>query len=302
MKRKLLIIGFGSAGQRFAKIIKEKFRNIDIFVLTKQKNIRFNKISNLSEIKNLNPNFIIISSPTKLHFDHLKFVNNIFRNKKIFVEKPLFHKLKNIKNIKNNISVGFNMRNLKIIKFLKEFIKKNKKKIYEISFINHSYLPNWRKNIDYRNSSSAKKKYAGGVILDCSHEIDLAKWTLGEIDLFYVSKSKNSKLKIDTEDNCKIYGKHKRIKIFIDLNYYSIQKYRKINVFGENFKMCVDLIAANVLIYKNSKIFKKKFDVNDLNNSYYLELKYFLTNKKNFLTNYNSALSTQKFIQQIIDF
>ena len=206
MKRKILIIGFGSAGQRFAKIIKEKFQNTEILILTKQKNIQFNTISNLSEIRKLNPEFIIISSPTKFHFKHLKFINKVFKNKKIFVEKPLFHKFKNIKNIKNNIFVGFNMRNLNIIKFLKQFIRKNKNKIYEINFINHSYLPSWRKNIDYRKSSSAQKKYAGGVILDCSHEIDLAKWILGDIDLDYVSKSKNSDLKINTEDNCKIFG------------------------------------------------------------------------------------------------
>ena len=295
MKRKILIIGFGSAGQRFAKIIKEKFQNTEILILTKQKNI-------LSEIRKLNPEFIIISSPTKFHFKHLKFINKVFKNKKIFVEKPLFHKFKNIKNIKNNIFVGFNMRNLKIIKFLKQFIRKNKNKIYEINFINHSYLPSWRKNIDYRKSSSAQKKYAGGVILDCSHEIDLAKWILGDIDLDYVSKSKNSDLKINTEDNCKIFGKHKKISVSIDLNYYSIQKQRKINVYGKNFKMSANLVAANILIYKNKKVFKKKFNINDMNKSYYLELKYFFKNKKNFLTNYNSALSTQKFIQQIVDF
>ena len=37
------------------------------------------------------------------------------------------------------------MRILKIIKFLKSIIYSNKSKINEIEFINHSYLPDWRK-------------------------------------------------------------------------------------------------------------------------------------------------------------
>ena len=49
------------------------------------------------------------------------------------------------------------MRILKIIKFLKSIIYSNKSKINEIEFINHSYLPDWRKNINYSRSSSAKE-------------------------------------------------------------------------------------------------------------------------------------------------
>ena len=66
--------------------------------------------------------------------------------------------------------------------------------------------------------------------------------------------------------------------------------------------MSVNLVAADVLIYRNKKVLKKRFNINDMNKSYYSQLKYFFKNKKDFLTNYNSALSTQKFIQQIIDF
>ena len=39
-----------------------------------------------------------------------------------------------------------------------------------------SFLPNWRNNINYKNSNSAKKKLGGGVALELSHEIDLANY------------------------------------------------------------------------------------------------------------------------------
>ena len=158
MKRKLLIIGYGSAGRRFANITKKNFKNLDINILTKQKKIDFKVIKSIQSIKKLNPDYIIISSPTKFHFHHLQLVNKFFKGKRILIEKPLYSELKNLKNVKNKIFVGYNLRNLKIIQFLKSVIFQNKTKIYDINFINHSYLPSWRKNVTYQKSSSAKKK------------------------------------------------------------------------------------------------------------------------------------------------
>jgi len=302
MRRKLLIIGYGSAGRRFATIAKKNFKNLDINIFTKQKKIGFKIIERIEDIKKFNPDYIIISSPTKFHFHHLLLVNKFLKGKIILIEKPLYSELKNLKNVKNKVFVGYNLRNLKIIQFLKSVIFYNKTKIYDINFINHSFLPSWRKNISYQKSSSAKKKYGGGVILDCSHEIDLARWMIGKIDILSVQSSKKSKLKIETEDNCKIIGKHKNINISIDLNYYSIHKKRKIYLLGDNLKIIVDLVSFKVLIIKKGKKIIKKFNKNEIKNSYFLELQDLFSNREKNLTNYKSALITQKFIQNIQDF
>ena len=302
MKKKLLIIGFGSSGRRFANIARKNFKNLNINILTKQKKIGFKIVKNIESVKKLNPDYIIISSPTKFHFHHLLLVNKFLKGKRILIEKPLYSELKNLKNVKNKVFVGYNLRNLKIIQFLKSVIFYNKTKIYDINFINHSFLPSWRKNVSYQKSSSAKKKYGGGVILDCSHEIDLARWMIGKIDILSVQSSKKSKLKIETEDNCKIIGKHKNINISIDLNYYSIHKKRKIYLLGDNLKIIVDLVSFRVLIFKKGKKIIKKFNKNEIKNSYFLELQDLFSNKEKNLTNYKSALITQKFIQNIQDF
>ncbi len=299
MKKKLLIIGYGSSGRRFANIAKKKFSGIEIFILSQQKKIRFNTIKKISDIKSVNPNFIIICSPTKLHFDQLKKINSLFRNRRILIEKPLFDKFKKINKINNKVFVGFNLRTLKIIKFVKSFIRKNKNKIYDVYFLNHSYLPNWRKNIDYQKSSSAKKKFGGGVILDCSHEIDLVRWMIGDVKIINVLKSKKSNLNIDTEDNCKIFAKNKRSSIIIDLNYYSFFKKRVIFINGYNFNLKADLLNSRITILKKNKKIIKKFNKKDIQESYFKELKDLLMNKNQNLTNYNSALLTQKLIQKI---
>ena len=302
MKKKLLIIGYGSAGRRFATITKKNFKNLDINILTKQKKIGFKVINSLESIKILNPDYIIITSPTKFHFKDLNFINKYFERKNILVEKPLFHTLKNLKKIKNKIFVGYNMRNLEIIKYLKSIIEKKRKKIQYIEFINHSYLPNWRKNIDYKQSSSAKKNFGGGVILDCSHEIDLATWLIGKIKILFVKKSKKSNLKIETEDNCVVLGKQKNTSVKIDLNYTSLKKKRMIILNGKDFKFIIDLITFKIILFKNKKKKIKQFKKKQIEKSYFFELKNFLYNNKRELVSYSSALKTQETIYQIQNF
>ena len=43
------------------------------------------------------------------------------------------------------------------------------------------YLPEWRKNTDYRKGVSARQDLGGGVLLELSHEIDYIQWIFGEI-------------------------------------------------------------------------------------------------------------------------
>ena len=261
--------------------------------MTRQKKIGFNTINEISDIKSINPQFIIICSPTALHFDQLKKLILYSKNKRILIEKPLFDKFKKIKN-NNKVFVGYNLRILKIVKFVKSFIRKNKNNIYDIYFINHSYLPHWRKNINYQNSSSAKRKFGGGVILDCSHEIDLVRWMMGEVEILKVFKSKNSKLNIETEDNCKVFAKNKKSNIIIDLNYYSLSKKRKILISGHNFNLRADLVNSEVIIVKKNKKIIKKFNKKEIQESYFKELEGLIINKNQNLTNYHSAILTQK--------
>ena len=75
-----------------------------------------------------------------------------------------------------------------------------------------------------------------------------------------------------------------------------------INIFGDNLRVNIDLISAKSLIVKNKKIITKKFDKNELNNTYYLELKDFLRRREKNLIKYNSALKTQKLIQEVQSF
>ena len=73
MKKKVLIIGFGSIGKKHAKILK-KFKDISkIYILTKQSCNTYNKIKNISEVNKINPDYILICSRTSDNFKYLSY-------------------------------------------------------------------------------------------------------------------------------------------------------------------------------------------------------------------------------------
>ena len=67
-----LIIGYGSVGQKHAKILKKL--NCEIAVLTKQKKIPFKIIKDKKEVINYNPDYIIISNNTSNHIEYTNFL------------------------------------------------------------------------------------------------------------------------------------------------------------------------------------------------------------------------------------
>ena len=251
---KVVIIGYGSAGRRHARLINKYFKKTEIHILTNQKIKKFNSFKNLEEIRKINPDYIIIASETINHLSQLKYLENNFKNKKILIEKPLFHKLSNLTFKKNNIFINYNLRFNPYIQRLKKFL--NKKKIYDLKLITISYLPNWRKNISYKKNYSVDKSKGGGVILDLSHDIDLIITLFDKIIINHVSFGKKSDLTRNSEDFLCLYATSNKVNISLDVNYYSRNELRLILVDGKNFSLNIDLRNNIFKLFKNNKVYK----------------------------------------------
>ena len=290
---KVLIIGFGSIGERHFDILNKS--NNDIRVITRRNKQRIKKINfNSSEIKNFNPDYIIISSPTENHFNHLKKINKIVSRKIILVEKPLFHKsYKNKITLKNRVFVGFNMRFNPIILFLKKYFLKKNSQVLSVNSYCGSYLPNWRINVPYNKSSSASPK-GGGVLRDLSHEIDFLSWIFGNIKISNVNSFKLSKLKIQSKDFANISGFCKNTYFNLMLNYFSKISHRYLIIDCDDETLHVDLIKKNIKFYKvkSKKTLKWSYD---RNKSYELMHRSILNYDFANLCSYNQATKYLKF-------
>ena len=235
---KVLIVGFGSIGQRHYKILKKYKLAKNILVYSKRQ-ISIKKISKIEDSIQFDPDLIIISSTTSTHLKFLKFFEKNFYNKKILIEKPLFANYKKINLIKNKIYIGYNLRYDPIVQFLKKKLKNEK--IYSVNVINYSYLPNWRIGRKYQNTSSAKKKDGGGVLRDLSHEIDFVQWIFGNMNIKYYNNNKISDLKINTDDNLLIHASSKKVKdIIIIINFFSKNTKRMIYINGNKLSIDAD--------------------------------------------------------------
>ncbi|EOI6145762.1 Gfo/Idh/MocA family protein [Campylobacter coli] len=262
---KVLIIGFGSIGKKHFLALNELGFLVDIlsksyeFSHFEGKNFRLFK--DLEELNLQDYDLFIIANITTSHFKTLEFLDQNVKEKIILVEKPLFQKdLEFIPSNNNQIYIAYLLRFHPMIQDLKQLI--NKKEVYFAKFICNSYLPNWRK-LDYRQNYSAKKELGGGVMLDLSHEIDLAFYFFKELSLKFSQNLKISELEITSDDFTFLALSAKNTSIHIELDYFSKLTQRKILFHTKENSFEADLVHNRLNIYDKTNNFKSKTYEND---------------------------------------
>lgn len=66
------------------------------------------------------------------------------------------------------------------------------------------HISGWR-SVDYRESVSARRALGGGAVLELSHEVDYARWVLGEVRASSARVATVSDLDIDVEDTAELW-------------------------------------------------------------------------------------------------
>ena len=139
MIKKAAVLGFGSIGQKHSKILSNLLGKKNVYVLSSQKNIPFNRLKSFNDIYNLDPDYLVIASNTSLHYHHLKNIDSNLFKKVVLVEKPIFEEKKDIKLRNNKYLIGYNLRLHPLINLLKKELKNEK--IYTVNINCFSYLP-----------------------------------------------------------------------------------------------------------------------------------------------------------------
>jgi predicted dehydrogenase len=243
---KVLVIGFGSIGQRHTRILKEI--GCQVGVLSRS-NIDF--IPNFQDIKvalrDFQPEYVVIANQTN---EHLRSIEDLIANGfsgHLMIEKPLFHELSKVpSNSFNKTAVAYNLRSHILLKKLKEFLK-NAGQLITANIYVGSYLPNWRVNKDYTQSYSAKK--SGGVLRDLSHELDYVFWLFGTWRRLTASGGTLSDLEIDSGDAYTVLMETKHCPLVsIHMNYLDRTPRREILVNTQKHTIRVDLVKNIIAI------------------------------------------------------
>ena len=244
MKNKVLIIGYGSSGQRYYKLIKKKYPNTIVKIFSNFSENRKNFIK-FNKIKEFKPHITLFCNPCTMR---IKFLDLIKIFKIVFFEKPLASNLNDGKKIhylkKNNqkFYVGYNLRYYNRLLFVNKIFRSLVGIVYSFNCESGYFLPNWRMK-NYLKSVSAQRKLGGGAILEMSHEIDYISWIFGKNFELKHYKLNSKILNINVEDNVKIiFDFNKKILGSLSLDFLSYKKKRFLIINGSKGSLKADLI------------------------------------------------------------
>ena len=289
--RKILICGLGSIGRRYLRVINKNWPDLKIAVLRSGYGVSCDEInlidyqtSNLRESIEWGPEAAIISSPANLHVEQAL----ILGKSKVpcLIEKPLgtgyedFEKLEELIHISESVPmvVGYILRHDPCATFVKEKLEENLLgKVVEADFHCGSWLPKWRPDIDYLKSVSASKELGGGVLLELSHEIDIANWLLGPIKLNYANLKSSGLLPVDVEDRANLVAENSDgIQISIRINFCSEPSTRKIIIRGEKGEISWDIVLSKLEIKNDHNVIYQCKNKIDRDSLLLIQIKHFL--------------------------
>jgi len=257
---RVLIIGYGSIGQRHRSVLESM--GCEVAVLSSRDIDHPRVFKDLSDaLKQWQPSYIVVANRTSEHHKTVQSLSNLGFAGNLLIEKPLFHQSTNFpSNTFSKVLVGYNLRFHSLLKQLKNYLDGRE----VVSTIIHTgqHLSSWRAGSPYRESYSSKSEEGGGVLRDLSHEIDYTTWLFGPWTALTSLGGKFSALDISSEDVFSILMKTNRCPLVsIHLNYVDRPGKRHITVNTTEETFEVDLVNNTFSV--DGEIEEISFDRNE---------------------------------------
>jgi predicted dehydrogenase len=280
----VIIIGLGSIGKKHVDALKKIEPSVIIYAL-RRSNCEdvYLDVINIYSILDIQANidFVIISNVTSEHEKSILEAINL--NCPIFIEKPVLNNINNSKIISKKLRskniltyVACNLRFHPAIQYISKFLQSNDLKINEVNIYSGSFLPDWRKGINFRETYSSNKILGGGVHLDLIHEIDYCTWLFGFPEKVLSVKKCSSTLNIDAFDYANYILQYQNFAATITLNYYRRDKKRQIEILTEDTTILIDLEKSIIInLMSNEIMFSKNFNIFE---TYLDQMFYFIEN------------------------
>jgi predicted dehydrogenase len=263
---RILFIGLGSIGKRHLENVITYLNSIySTYVIDAVRSGKGNPLdSSLSELINTTYSYddsieatydvAFITNPTALHFETLKGYGHVA--KAYFIEKPVFDQVDYPISELNLPAdaifyVACPLRYTEILQYVKNNV--DLKDAYCVRSICSSYLPDWRKGIDYRTTYSAQKALGGGVSIDLIHEWDYLSWLFGPPDQIKSIIAKVSDLEIDSDDLALYIARNENTVFELHLDYFGRETIRKMEIFFPDRTLTVDL-SNNILDFGKARL------------------------------------------------
>lgn len=195
---KALVVGYGSIGQRHARLLKEM--GLDVAVVSRRAIEGPARHADLAvALEHWQPGYVVVADETRRHAHTLGIIAAAGFAGRLLVEKPLFdHPQPLPAGLPEQSYVAYNLRFHPLLQALKQRL--DGQRLISLSAYVGQYLPDWRPGTDYRQCYSAKRAEGGGVLRDLSHELDYLCWLAGGWSRATAQGGHLSGLEIDSDD------------------------------------------------------------------------------------------------------
>ena len=315
---KILIIGFGSIGQRHLQNLLKFYPEHNYYVLSQKKPksvivdcqiIEQNPLD-YYKVEFLHDNFTqefdiaFVCNDSSKHLEYA--LELASRGVHLFVEKPLSISAKHLDELRGAVVknktvcfVGFQMKFHPLFLKLQELIKNE-----EVSFVHAkwlTYLPSWHPYEDYKKSYASQKSKGGGVALTLIHELDMLNALFPELELLNAVGGNYSTLDIDADDYLLANFISKKRAISLHLSFAQIKEERTITINTKDKTIIGDFVSNNIHVVSLSGItteYNYDFNRNDL---FVDELKYFMQIIAEKTSDYINDIEDSITIHKLID-
>ena len=284
------IVGYGSIGRRHARNLKMIGVRVVVYRTglahpdTPEYDDSLDFYYDFEKVLALNPDAIFICNPTSLHAD---FARRAIDNRiDFFVEKPVSHQFAGMDDLVKSVreagvisSVGYMMRYDHCLMKLRDLLRCNSIGNVSSAIMEWgTHLPSWHSWEDYSKSYASLKNMGGGLILTCSHEVDLARYLFGEIVSLHAEGGHSSCLDIEVEDHVDILSKHESgVTSFLHIDWFQKKGRRYVHVIGDQGRLEWDFFKNNLTLFHSSSQAECVLEQgNDLNCMYEANIQDFL--------------------------
>lgn len=210
---RILIIGAGSIAQRHLQNLRQLVPEAQLTVLRQKEEPvpgAARVTTRLDAALATMPDIAVVACPTPWHLDYAKELAT--RGISFFLEKPPAMDPGGLAELEvlcqrrdATAMVGYVLRFSHTLAAARERVQSGKiGRPYYLRAAIAQYLPDWRPDTDYRTGVTAKKTLGGGALLELSHELDYARWIMGEVASVQAWLGRVGDLEIDVEDAVEI--------------------------------------------------------------------------------------------------
>ena len=211
---KLLVIGFGSIARRHVANARMVEPGCRVAVLRRAESGTADGADetffSVDRAMAWKPDAVIVANPAPFHLPSARPFAE--QGLPLLVEKPISDSPDGVAEFisacaarRTPLLVGYTLRFSAALRALKESLDRGDigRPLSWVAEVGQ-YLPDWRPGSDFRKSVSARRELGGGVLLELSHELDYARWLMGEVASVSAVTAQLGGFGLEVEDTAEI--------------------------------------------------------------------------------------------------